>query len=88
MSFFGSSDDYSGKYMTNPCVGSFNECCTNITNGDIIIGKHAIVGCNSVILPGCSIASGVSIGALSLVNRKITKIRIKRPNIFCREINS
>lgn len=80
VSIFGSSDDYSGKYMTNPCVGSFNECCINITNGDIIIGKHAIVGCNSVILPGCSIASGVSIGALSLVNRKITKIGIYQGN--------
>jgi len=80
VSIFGSTDDYSGKSMTNPCVGSFNECCTNITNGDIIIGKHAIVGCNSVILPGCSIASGVSIGALSLVNRKITKIGIYQGN--------
>jgi galactoside O-acetyltransferase len=73
VTIFGSSDDYTGKYMTNPCVGEFNDNCTNITSKDIIIGEHSIIGCNSVILPGCSINSGISVGALSLVNKPLIK---------------
>lgn len=80
VSVFGSTDDYSGKFMTNPCVGSFNSNLINVKSEDIIIGKHVIIGCNSVILPGCSIADGVSIGALSLVNRKIFKEGIYQGN--------
>jgi 3-oxoacyl-[acyl-carrier-protein] synthase-3 len=80
VSIFGSTDDYTGNYMTNPCVGSFNNSCINVKSEDVIIGKHAIVGCNSVILPGCSIVSGASVGALSLVNRKITEVGIYHGN--------
>ena len=80
VSIFGSTDDYSGEFMTNPCVGNLNEHCTNIKSEDIIIGKHAIIGCNSVILPGCSVISGASIGALSLVNRKINEVGIYHGN--------
>ena len=80
VSIFGSTDDYTGNFMTNPCVGAFNDKCTNIKTEDIIIGKHAIIGCNSIILPGCSIISGASVGALSLVNRKITKLGIYQGN--------
>ena len=80
VSVFGSTDDYSGKFMTNPCVGSFNSNLINVKSEDIIIGKHVIIGCNSVILPGCSIVDGVSIGALSLVNRQIFKEGIYQGN--------
>jgi carbonic anhydrase/acetyltransferase-like protein (isoleucine patch superfamily) len=31
----------------------------------------AVVGAGSVILPGCSIGEGTTVGALSLVNRKL-----------------
>ena len=34
----------------------------------VYIGKHTIVGCGTVILPGVFIDEGVAIGALSLVN--------------------
>lgn len=63
---YSSNDDYSGEYMTNPMVS-----CefTNVTHGAVSIGKHAIVGSGSIILPNVTLEDGVAIGALSLVNK-------------------
>ena len=36
-----------------------------------MIGRHVVVGAGSVILPGCSIGEGTTVGALSLVNRPL-----------------
>lgn len=61
---YSSSDDYSGASMTNPTIGpSFKR----VDDADVILGKHVIVGCGSVILPGANLLDGVAIGALSLV---------------------
>jgi dTDP-4-amino-4,6-dideoxy-D-glucose acyltransferase len=65
VSIYSSSDDYSGKYMTNPTV---SDAFKNVDHRDVFIGKHAIIGCGSVILPGSVLNDGVAIGALSLVN--------------------
>lgn len=67
VSIFSSNDDYSGNWMTNPMVP---EEFTNVEHGPVTINKHAIIGCGSVILPNVDIGEGVSIGALSLVNKK------------------
>lgn len=64
---FTGSDDYSGKFMTNPTIPLEYK---GLKERDITIGKHAIIGTNSVILPGASIADGCAIGALSLVIKK------------------
>ncbi|MEN3797515.1 acyltransferase [Aeromonas caviae] len=64
VAIYSSNDDYSGDYMTNPMVP--NEY-TNVSHADVFIGKHVIVGCGSVILPGLNILDGVAIGALSLI---------------------
>ena len=66
---FTQSDDYSGKTMTNPTIP--NEF-KNEMKKSIHIGKHAIVGAGSIILPGASLAEGTSVGAQSVV-RKPTK---------------
>ncbi len=58
------SDDYSGKYMTNPTI---DEKYKNTINKPVSIGKHVVIGTNSTILPGVNIESGVAIGACSLV---------------------
>lgn len=63
-SVFSSNDDYSGRFMTNPTV---NPKFTNVTTGDVIIGKHVVVGAGSIILPNVSIGDGASVGSLSLV---------------------
>ncbi|RAX51441.1 hypothetical protein CCY99_09125 [Helicobacter sp. 16-1353] len=61
-----SSDDYSGEFMTNPTIpDSFRGCYEKKVN----LNKHAIIGANSMIMPGCDIAEGVAIGAMSLVTK-------------------
>lgn len=63
---FTSSDDYSGKSLTNPTVPNAYK---SITNGQITIGRHVIIGTSSIVFPGVEIAEGCAIGALTLVTK-------------------
>lgn len=65
---YSRTDDYSGRYLTNPTVP---DRYTGITRGIVSLGKHAIVGSESVILPKVSIGEGSSVGALSLVTKSL-----------------
>jgi galactoside O-acetyltransferase len=60
------NEDYSGKCLTNPTVPYPYR---TPTRSFIHIKKHAIVGANSVILPGVTIGEGVAIGANSLIRK-------------------
>ena len=42
---------------------------TSVAHADVIIGRHAIIGSGSVVLPGVTLDEGVAIGALSLVTK-------------------
>lgn len=63
---FTQSDDYLGFTLTNPTVPRKYK---NELFGSLKIGKHVIVGSNSVIMPNAHIAEGCSIGAMSLVTK-------------------
>lgn len=63
---YSTSDDYSGASLTNPTVPAKY---TAVVRRPIHIGKHAIVGSQSVVMPGVSIAEGGAIGANSLVTK-------------------
>jgi acetyltransferase-like isoleucine patch superfamily enzyme len=63
---FTSSDDYSGRSLTNPTIPRQYK---SIQNGAILLGKHVIIGTNSVVFPGVEIAEGCSIGAMTLVTK-------------------
>ena len=63
---FAQSDDYSGKSMTNPTVPAVYK---TETEAPIHIGRHCIIGTNTLILPGVTIAEGTSIGAMSMVTK-------------------
>ena len=67
-SLYTQSDDYSGRSMTNPTIP---EKFKEVKSGEIVIGRHVIIGSSSVILPGVSIGEGASVGAMSLVNKSI-----------------
>ena len=63
---FAQSDDYSGKTLTNPTVPA--EYKREI-EAAVTIGRHCIIGVNSVIMPGVQIGEGTSVGAMSLVTK-------------------
>lgn len=61
---FSQSDDYSGRTMTNPTVPAQYK---RETMRAVVIGRHSIVGTNSLIFPGVHLGEGTSVGALSMV---------------------
>jgi dTDP-4-amino-4,6-dideoxy-D-glucose acyltransferase len=72
-SLFTSSDDYVEGYMTNPLIPiSYKK----VENGKIILRKHAIIGCGSILLPNVEIGLGGAVGALSLVKENIASFDI------------
>jgi galactoside O-acetyltransferase len=90
VSVYSSSDNYDGEWMTNPCLP---ENVVNTIHKDVIIGKHVVIGSNSVVLPGVILSDGCSVGAMSLINRSIDgpyvmvgipakKIKDRKSNIF------
>lgn len=65
---YSKSDDYSGDHLTNPMVP---EKYLGLAVAPVHIGRHAIVGSGSVVLPGCKLGDGAAVGALSLVRRDL-----------------
>lgn len=63
---FTQSDNYEGDALTNPTVP--DEYKQEIKKA-IVIGRHCIVGTNSLVLPGVVLAQGTSIGAHSMVTK-------------------
>ena len=63
---FSQSDDYSGRTLTNPTVPAKYK--SEIKKA-VRIGRHCIVGTNSMIFPGVVLAEGTSVGALSMVTK-------------------
>ncbi|MFC3051707.1 acyltransferase [Kordiimonas pumila] len=61
---YTTNDDYVGGAFTNPMVP---ERYTNVATGPVTVGKHTIIGSGSVVLPGVQLATGSSVGALSLI---------------------
>jgi len=62
------SDDYMGGIATPMVPIEFKG---NVEIGEIIIGRHSIVGANAVVLPNVQFGEGASIGALSLAKENL-----------------
>jgi galactoside O-acetyltransferase len=65
---YTATDDYSGETLTNPTVPKQFK---NVEVARVVLGKHVIIGAGAVILPGCEIGEGSSVGALSLVTKSL-----------------
>ena len=58
------SDDFSGKTMSNPTVpDEFKD----VMDKEVYIGRHAIIGTGSTVLPGVTMYEGSVLGAMSLL---------------------
>jgi galactoside O-acetyltransferase len=68
VSIYSSNDDYSGNALMGPTVP---DELRNVTNAPVVLGRHAIVGAGSVVLPGVEIGDGAAVGALTLVRRDV-----------------
>ncbi len=65
---FLSSDDFKdGGFGNSTISGEFR----NIKRGNVIIEDFAIIGANSVILPGVKIGEGAAVGACSVVTKSL-----------------
>jgi len=71
------TDDYVFGYLTNPTMNTDHRL---VTKAPVVLGRHAVVGANSVVLPGSSLGFGVSVGSLTLVRGVIEDYSIVAGN--------
>lgn len=57
------SDDFSAGVLTGPTVPAD---LRKLHAARVVIGRHAVIGANSVVLPGAQVGDGAMVGALSL----------------------
>lgn len=65
---FTATDDFIGKGFGNSTVP---EEYRNVCRASVTLARFAIVGANSVILPGVTLGEGVSVGANSVITRDL-----------------
>lgn len=65
---FSATDDFSGDFLIGPLVPNYS---TNVIGGKVLIKKYSQIGASSVVLPSVTIHEGVSVGAMSLINRNL-----------------
>lgn len=63
---FSQSDDYTGRTLSNPTVPAKYK---RETKKAVHIGRHCLVGTNSLIFPGVTLGEGCSVGAMSMVTK-------------------
>lgn len=63
-----SSDDYSGEFMTNPCIPlKYKKLLPN----PVVLERHSLVASHCMIVPGVTVGEGTAIGAMSLVLKSV-----------------
>jgi galactoside O-acetyltransferase len=65
---YSSTEDYKFFGFGNPTL---SERFRNIKHGKVVIERFAIIGANSVILPGVRIGEGAAVGACSVVTKDL-----------------
>jgi galactoside O-acetyltransferase len=61
---YSTSDDFSGDHLAGPTIPDAHRA---VVAAPVEIGRFAIIGAGSVILPGVTVHEGAAIGAMSLV---------------------
>lgn len=68
VSIFTTTDDYSEGYLSNPTIP---ENFKKSKAEKVIIEKHVLIGCGTVIMPGVVLRFGCSVGALTFVRKTV-----------------
>ncbi|WP_348638403.1 hypothetical protein [Paraburkholderia sp. D15] len=65
--------EHVGQFSMQISSGSGSVLCAyqHVKVAPVHLGRHVIVGSGSVILPGCALGEGVSVGAMSLVTKTL-----------------
>jgi acetyltransferase-like isoleucine patch superfamily enzyme len=71
------TDDFLGGGLTNPTIPSEFRATSRLK---VLVKAHAIIGTNSVILPGVTIATGAAVGAISLVRKDLSPWKVYAGN--------
>lgn len=74
---FTATDDYTEGWLTNPTIPDKYK---KVRAGPVVLKKHVIIGCSSVIMPNCTLQIGCAIGALSFVNKNIPEYVVASGN--------
>jgi len=67
VAIYSESDDYSGRSLTSPLVPL--EFKPGLQTAPVTVGRHAILGSGTTLLPGVTLGDGAAVGAHSLVTR-------------------
>jgi acetyltransferase-like isoleucine patch superfamily enzyme len=62
------SDDFGGSALTGPTVPPEFRA---VSRGEVVVGAHAIIGANAVVLPNVRVGEGATIGAGSVVTKNV-----------------
>jgi acetyltransferase-like isoleucine patch superfamily enzyme len=74
---YTATDDFREGYLTGPTIP---EKYRKVRGGDVILGRHALIGAGSIVLPGVTIGEGAAVGALSLVRKDVPALAIVAGN--------
>ena len=66
VSFYATSDDFSGASLNNPTVPHAFRFEKNLP---IVLGKHVLIGTGSTILPGVTIGEGCAFGSMTMIDK-------------------
>lgn len=77
VAIFSAVEDYTKGHLTNPCVP---EDLRDVLVGPVVVGAHTIVGASSVVLGGITLGFGCSVGALTLVARRVRPFEVVHGN--------
>jgi len=70
---YTATDDYVEGFLSNPTVPAKYR---KVSCGDVVFQKHALVGAGSIVMPGVTMGTGASVGALSFVNKNVPEFAI------------
>ena len=69
---YTATDDYTSGNLTGPTIP---DKYRKVIQGDVILGKHCVIGCGSVVMP-CRIGLGATVGALSFVKEDVPDFEV------------